>query len=353
MLRSNKYTGPTNSVDQASHQLSRRELLMWLGAGIVMAAKTVHRLDQRVARERWPNDEPEILPTYGAEDIPKGGEEWLVFGGFGQKYSVNAAQELFNAIDRRQVVSSVKYPNQGFTIDDIADLMGRYIQDRGMSVINIVGVSMGLPTALMALRRLQLTSMQNTTSLPNINYLAAYSSPADLRDAIDGDLAPWIDRASRITRYEPAVIAKFLYSATDGPGDFSRFINFLDQKQWPRHIETSLDQTFNDCPPRMVLSQIQLISSFNVETQWEDLRGLVTPSTTKFIYCSPSNYDRTVNNDAAIQKYKNALQRLSVPTTILDTGPSGHANTFASAVAIGSLIGMSSQPLSRITDNAG
>lgn len=322
-------------------QLSRRDILKGIGyatlAGVV-SLKYVDAIDKIIAHERWPADEAEVIAAIGSESIPKGGDEWLVFGGFGQKYSVNAAQELFNAIGRQQVVASVKYPNQGFAIDDIAQLIQRHITERKMKAINIVGVSMGLPTALMALRTLQQQSTDSNSILPDINYLAAYSSPADLHDAIDGDLAPWIDSLSQRSRYEPGVIAKFLYSAIDGSGDFGRFLNILNQKQWLGHIATSIEQTFNDCPPRLVLSQIQVMSSYNVEKQWQELRGLVTPYNTQFVYCAPSNYDRTVDNGTAIRKYQSALTNLAVPTTVLDTGPSGHANTYASATALGSLV---------------
>lgn len=350
MARRNKQA-PSDGYGQEeplySSRISRRDVLKGIGYTTLAAAisfKYVDAVDKIIAHERWPADEAEVIAAAGSETIPTGGEEWLVFGGFGQKYSVNAAQELFNAIGRQQVVASVKYPNQGFAIDDIALLMRRHIEERNMKALNIVGVSMGLPTALMALRILQQQSTDNQAPLPDINYLAAYSSPADLHDAIDGDLAPWIDSLSRRSRYEPGVIAKFLYSATDGSGDFTRFFNVLNQKQWIGHIATSLEQTFNDCPPRLVLSQIQVISSYNVERQWQELRGLVTPYNTKFVYCAPSNYDKTVDNSTAIRKYQSALTNLAVPTTILDTGPSGHANTYASAAALGSLVTASVLP---------
>ncbi len=324
--------------------LSRRDVLKAIGfatlAG-VSSIKYIDTIDKHIAHERWPADRAEVVAAIGSEDIPQGGEEWLVFGGFGQKYSINAAQELFNAIGRRQVVASVTYPNQGFAIDDIAQLTQHHIEERKMKAINIVGVSMGLPTALMALRTLQQQSTISKSPLPDIKYLAAYSSPADLHDAIDGDLAPWISTLSQRSHYEPGVIAKFLYSTTDGSGDFSRLLNVLNQKQWLGHIATSIEQTFNDCPPRLVLSQIQIMSSYNVEKQWQELRGLVSPYNTQFVYCAPSNDDRTVNNGTAIRKYKSALTNLAVPTTILDTGPSGHANTYASAAALGTLVAAS------------
>jgi hypothetical protein len=340
------------SIDGAARQngFSRRQFLKAVGAallGTVIAAPYVDKIDKILSHERWPADEIEIIPAIGSETLDKGGEEWLVFGGFGQKYSINAAQELYNAIGQNQVVSSLKYPNQGFTIDELADQVGCYISNRQMKALNIVGVSMGLPTALMTLRTVQRQFVAADANnayqdgerhLPTINYLAAYSSPADLRDAIDGDLAPWIDKLSRLTGYEPGVIAKFVFSATDGQGDVERLLNVLNRDQWYRHMRNSIEQTFNECPPQLVMSQIQVISSYNVESQWHDLQGVVSPVSTKFVYCSPSNYDRTVDNATAIRKYQSALTQLSVPTTILDTGPSGHANTYASAAALGSLV---------------
>ena len=93
------------SIDGAARQngFSRRQFLKAVGAallGTVIAAPYVDKIDKILSHERWPADEIEIIPAIGSETLAKGGEEWLVFGGFGQKYSINAAQELYNAIGK-------------------------------------------------------------------------------------------------------------------------------------------------------------------------------------------------------------------------------------------------------------
>lgn len=319
--------------------MSRRDLLKRLAytaVGVAVVGPCVQRIDSIATHERWPDDDFMIIPSEGSETLANGGEEWLVFGGFGQKYSVNAAQELFSAIGQRQVVASIMYPNQGFTIEELGACIEEYVQARHMSTLNIVGVSMGLPTALMALTTLRAGA--KPTSLPKINYLAAYSSPADVRDAIDGDLAQLVSDLGKYTDHMPVIPPKFIYSLLDGDGDVQRFLNIQDNAQWVQHIRDSIKQTMNDCSPELALSQIKIISAFNVEEQWQSLRNIVSPGNTKFIYCAPSGGDDTVDNTNAANKYRDALTRLSVPTTVLDTGLSGHANTVASAQVLGRLV---------------
>ena len=119
--------------------------------GLAIVAPQVHKIDTIVAAERYRADDVEIIQAAGSDKIPKGGTEWLVFGGYGQKYSTNAAQELFNALGEKEVVASVKYPNQGFTIEELANYVHSYMRERGMSKLNVAGVSLGTPTALMTL----------------------------------------------------------------------------------------------------------------------------------------------------------------------------------------------------------
>lgn len=324
--------------------LSRRSFLKLAGTATVglVAAKKLYAADQLLAYLEWPPDSTEFLMAYGNESIPLAGEEWVVFGGFGQKYSVNAAQELFNAIGREQAVSSIKYQNQGFTIDELAQSFERHIAQRKMESLNIVGVSMGLPTAIMALHKVIERHEQGLgpiSKMPSINYLAAYSSPADWQDAMDGNMATVIASVSDKLQIPPAVIAKFLYSSFDGDGDPQRALNFLSPIQLRDHIFDSIRQTFNGTPPRLVLSQIQIISEFNLIREQEGIKKLLVPGKTKFIYCMPTNnIDTTVNNKGAIEKYSSQLAIYNISTTVLETGPVGHANTYASAAAMGKFI---------------
>lgn len=340
---------PPEGEPPAPDGMPRRDFLwkmpLALASGLFVL-RNGNIVDQAIGRAEWPPDAIEIIPAYGSEDMPKSGEEWLVFGGFGQKYSTNAAQELFYAIGNEQPVSSIKYANQGFTIDDLAQSLEKHIVERNITSLNIAGVSMGMPIALMTLRRVWERGQAGigpVKELPTINYLAAYSSPADWHDALDSDMVNVIATLSeKLPSYEPAVAAKLLYSSFDGDGDALRTLNILKPKQFLRQLRNTLHQTFNGTSPQMALAQIILLSQFNLEAEWQallDAQGGIVPGKTQFAYCSPTNYiDPTVDNVSSIEKYKKRANKSGVTTTVLDTGPVGHANTIGSAIALGEFV---------------
>ncbi len=330
--------------------------------GLAVIAPQVHKVDTIVSAERYQQDEVEILLAAGAETLPKGGTEWLVFGGYGQKYSTNAAQELFNALGSKEVVASVKYPNQGFTIDELATYVHAYMKQRGMSKLNVAGVSLGTPTALMTLGYIQehannpLAQYQDIAfsprglalrKLPEIGYFIAYSSPADVQDASQGYIAQTIVSRIKGTGYAPGMIDKLIVSGFDGEGDGLKSINILNPAEWLKQQHNNLEETFNDTPTLMVLSQMEIAAEFNVDEQWEKWRLVLSPDS-YFGYFYPSKADPTVNDAGAYRKYEVALKHLDVPTAYVPTGEPGHANTVATASAASKWIAIDTAALPSI-----
>lgn len=346
---------PANELETKRPKLWRQKIGKRLGAVLFASAalaQPVSMLDSLITAERYPADSVEIIQAAGSEKIPKGGTEWLVFGGYGQKYSTNAAQELFNAMGSNQVVASVKYPNQEFTIEDLADYVAAYIKERGMSTLNVAGVSMGTPIALMTLSHIEKHTespyplYQNAAfvgagldqrKLPKIGYWAAYSSPADYEDASQGALAEKIVTISEKLNYSPGMLGKFVASTVDGEGDALRTLNIRDTVGWLGQMQDSLSQTFNDTPPKMTASLMKFIVKSKEENRWEDWHDLFSADS-YFIYVTPNGTDSVVDTSAAYKRYQVGLQHYDVATSFIKANEPGHANTGASASAVGNLI---------------
>ena len=336
--------------------------LMLSSAILVQPLSTVDRV---ITAERYQADDIEILPAAGVENIPKGGTEWLVFGGYGQKYSTNAAQELFNALGGTQVVASIKYPNQEFNIDDLADVVADYIQTRGMDKLNIAGVSMGTPIALMTLSRIQETLLSQTNmsqdivfnksettlqTLPELGYFAAYSSPADVKDAYQGSIAETIVGFAGDSDYKPGIFIKGLLASIDGDGDLQRTVNILDTDNWVPQILDNLGQMINSTPPEMVWSHMEFVNAFNATEQAESFQKLFNKNS-YFVYISPNGNDDTVDNNGAYKKYQVVMQKIAVPSIFLKTNEPGHANTGASAAALNQWVLGLAMPTNKETNN--
>lgn len=331
--------------EDRERRLSRRTFL--LGSfGLGVAAYQLRIMDEVFSEIRWPPTPMKINLVNGCEGLPTEDEEWLVFGGFGQQDSKNAGAELFGALDEKKVVSTVVYPSDYFDIAELAVPVAEYIKSRRMKKLNLVGVSMGLPTALMVLRYIaqnpQLLAEEDDGSdickppipLPEIGYVAAYSSPADLDDAMQGELARPVTTWGKKLRIPTDIAAKFAYSLIDGNGDKLKALNIVNQKQWQKHLSDSLSQTYNKTPPRMTWSQLKLLHTFNFEEQWQDWRDIIGEQT-KFGYVATDNEDYTVRK-TAFGKYDNGFKKLNVKTIdLLSSGNSDHAETAPSAVAIG------------------
>ncbi|HEX8350435.1 MAG TPA: hypothetical protein VF598_10775, partial [Hymenobacter sp.] len=87
----------------------------------------------------WPVTGATVALVPGTEKLPKGGEEWVVFGGAGQQYATNAAREFYDAQGKKNVVAAFNYPSRAFDIDNVATALSAYVDKRRMSKLNIIG----------------------------------------------------------------------------------------------------------------------------------------------------------------------------------------------------------------------
>ncbi len=343
---------PIEEVETARTEyrtMLRRRFLGNVGkvlGGMVVASGIVKHGFDVLTEELWQPEDARIDPAVGAENFEPGGERWLVFGGFGQQHSHNAANELFNAMGKTQPVDSISYPSHDFDADTLSPVIRRYITAHKISKLNIVGVSMGLPIALMSLRSIEQQKVRAAKSersiagllLPDIGYMAGYSSPADMTDAFaaQGELTNLVETFAKKINYEPGACGKFIYSLVDGPGDTEKLEDISNIPQWERHLYDSFNETTNGCPPAMAWAQlVNFLQPFNFESQSSDYQTILGPNL-QFIYVSPTNSDNIVDDSNAIQRYKGGLKTLGINRVHqLSSGDVGHANTIASAIAMG------------------
>jgi hypothetical protein len=269
----------------------------------------------------------------GTEHIPPGGEEWLVFGGLGQLDSRNAAREFYDAQGKNQAVSSVRYATGGINADTMATGLSQYIKERNIKRLSVVGVSMGLPTFLVGWSELQrraaASSSQEQFALPRIERMAAYSSPFDMEDAWNGELAHIVAASG----YKGGLLGKFAYSLVDGPGDVRRLLASRNLEQLRGHIARSWSQTTDGGPPEFFVSQLALLVNAHLATQWKVIKHTFMPGA-HFVYCLPSDLDTVVRDDSAVHKYASSLRTLDIDNRTIVVPHGGHANTLLSARAL-------------------
>jgi hypothetical protein len=316
---------------RARKALSRRTLLRRTAAAVV--ALKFGGISDDVANELlWPRQEMKVSLVPGSEHLPKGGEEWVVFGGLGQSDSRSAAQEFFAAQGRNQVVSSVQYDTDGIDAHSVATVLARHIKERDIKRLSIVGVSMGTPTFMLAWSELQRQTVQGYEDVAQdtkIQRLVAYSSPFDMQDAWQRELG----HLTAESGYRGGVIGKFLFSLVDGPGDLERTLPTNSASELWDHVKQSWSQTVNSCPPKLYVSQLRLLDSANLLSREHDYTSSFAAGA-QFAYCEPTNADTVVYDNGAIGKYFTLFKPLDVEQTVVPVPHGGHANTELSAIAL-------------------
>lgn len=341
---------PAAEMATATAGFSRREFLKKTGrvaAGAALygtgAVSVAGKISSIYTKARWPDSDPLITLAEGAETLARGGEEYIVFMGYGQRDGRDAANELFAALGGKKVVASMRYPSQSFTCEDLAPDVAQHIRQRRIAKLNLVGVSMGTVIGLDTMRDVMLQDKRkpgrNLTAtngaqgtLPSIDYMIAYSSPSDMQDAFQGELADVIISISDRLHYSGEAAGKLLYDVADQFKNRPLYMDGLDGVA--KMVVNCLLEVNNDCPPAMALSQLRILRPFNVLQQAENYRIVVNPDT-QLVYVAP-NSDDIVNDDRAARNYSLGFHEINVAkVTVLSSGDTNHANTKDSANVFG------------------
>ena len=305
----------------------------------IAVLKTV---DDIYTKLRWPAGEPYISPADGAENIPPGGDEHIVFMGYGQNDATNAANQLFNALGRTTSVSAMHYPNQGFTCRDLAPVIAQRIRERRPARLNIVGVSMGTDIGLESARLVVLQDKrrpghtitkedQKQERQSRINYLVAYSSPSKMEDAFQGEIADTIVAISDRLHYSGDAAGKLLYDMVDQHSNHPLYAEGLSGIF--KMARNCISEVNNDCSPEMALSQLKILMPFNFANQATQYSPVFDPFG-HIIYIAPQ-VDSIVDGPRAARDYEDGSRRSHLGFTLLSSGNTNHANTADSALAYG------------------
>ena len=331
--------------------ISRRRLIQGAGlaaAGLAIGAggivKEIERLDTVLSKELWPKDRMGIQFAHGSEYIRPTGHLNLFFGGFGQK-SVDT-DGYFDATGRKDLTGSIVFPNDRFTIEDVADYTDKVLVEHDIRSVTVIGPSMGFPIGIktfgiLAHRRAaqaglgaNATAAGIRSTLPSLDKLIAFSSPADRLDAYRGDVVHAIAQVARIADKPPQLVLMWLYSYLDGPGDPRRGTDIRNLRQLDEHFKLTWDQVIHGTSVDMAISQLIILDDFNAEQDCRSLTPMVTPGITEALFTEPTNKDDTVNNSTSISTYNSTFNKLGVRFTVLSTGPVGHAKVPESTEAL-------------------
>ncbi|MCA9324658.1 hypothetical protein KDA23_01145 [Candidatus Saccharibacteria bacterium] len=320
----------------------RAGLAATVGLGAV--GRAINRASNLYEDARWPIEEASIALAAGSESLPKGGAESLVFMGFGQQDAHNAAHQLFHALEGRQAVAGIRYPSRSFTPSTLAPVIADYIQQRRMSKLTLVGVSMGTAIALESMRHVYLSKLPWTkmrdgiddggvTELPVIDYMVAYSSPSDLADAYESELATF-GMVLKKLGYKGDTIGKFGFGLYDALKDADP----AERLQFRTMVRSAIDEATNHSPPEMCVSQIQILSAFNLRQQAAQRYGQFIQPPARMIYVA-ADHDKVVDDNRAIDNFSAASRAMNLaPIEVLSSERGGHANTTAAANALGAYL---------------
>lgn len=333
-------------AEAGQHGMTRRELLKAsLLAGVYAAAAgtALGRISNEYTTDRWGNAPARIVMADGAEALPTGGQESIVFMGYGQQDPTNAVNQLSDALDRQQAVAGLYYPSGSFVPLDLAIPLARHLRERHVEQLNLVGFSMGTNIALETIRCIMLSNGPrfgqaadgaDSLMVPQlkINYWIACSSPANLQDAFQGELADTIVAISDATGYDGDAAGKLLYDIADQV--YNQPIYTDGARGLARMAVNGWLEMNNDTPPRMALSQLRILRGFDWPQQAPAYRMVATPGA-RVLYVRPRN-DTIVNDDSGENGFRAGFREIDVANFhIVSTGNSDHANTVASARAVG------------------
>lgn len=338
-----------SSEVEGGAQLSRREFgkklgMIVAGGMLVMSVggKLAYEAQSFYSKERWQPNNPEILPAFGSEKIPPGGSEYLLFLGYGQYDGRNASRELFEAMGQDKATWWMRCPSQGYSPQDLAPEILKYITQRNPSELNLVGVSMGTIVALESIRSAAMLNNRNRgpnpggtkpepVVMPKINYLVAYSSPGDIEDAMQGELANLVVATADKIGYTGDYAGKFLYTMSDKLAKGQ--VDLSSSEGWVRSFVDSVVIANDNCPPKLCMSQLAILSRFNILSQAERYQDVLDPGL-KFVYISAAS-DNIVRDAESDKAYVSGLKSIGVTNFESLSTDQDHANTAASAEAFG------------------
>lgn len=358
------YTAQRNELRRQKRYKIGRLLGSVTIAGL-LSMQPISDIDNTITNIKYPASSMEVSLVDGAKDMPDGGLMYIAFPGAGQQSSKNAATELFNAADGKFKVAYVALPNQGFTIEQLAQKTEKLLAETQPDELGVEGVSMGTKLGLATLSTVQDNAsesyyraidgaqsdiVQGNRKLPNVSYFLALGSPYDLGSANQGELVQGAVGLMEQFHIQPGLRLKFIYSMLNSEADVDNALNIFNRTQWINHVVDSLKETFNDTPPAMVKDQLEILAT---GTNEGELSKVLSPDITQFIYYYPGNgSDAVVNNNQAYRQFAVALQKLYVTTEYTPTNSTEHADTVAAADAFGAYIRGQQESLEQATNEA-
>lgn len=308
-----------------------------LSGSILMGLAT--EADVQSAERIWP-DNITVVEQVDSARLPDNPEEasqkrlLLVFGGLGQVRPKAAAEQIAeakHAAGEDVAVAYVKYKNQGFDkLDEFGradyEVLEAFIEDHNVKRIGIVGISMGLPTALEWFSQIVADAEAEGREIEwRIEEIISYSSPYDGQDPWKRNLLHWAAKS----HYPGGLFSKFLYNL-----DFRRVLDFdISYDERMKALEEAVNKALNECSPQLFMSQVRLLANVD-PSEWFPLLQKYTNNLV-FIYMIGELPDDIVDAEQVSDRYFNLLGRIGNATLrLIVVAGAGHADTFQSANAL-------------------
>lgn len=290
--------------------VTRRQLIQYAGLAALAAAT---RQDKRLQDDYWPDTETSLQLLEEDGRLPAA-EGWLVVPGLGNQNGETMARQFKSQLpwERKSPVAYFNYANQGYTRGEIASKALIYASR--LKAMSIYGHSMGGVTALDAIRGLETP----------ISRIVLNCAPFDIDDARDGFAGKVLGRVADALHLDGGPLTTYTGTVvTDTRRDGFRFDNFLK----------AAEQTLHGSPPKLQVSQMKHLASFNLNQGLSDFKGCITPST-QVLYIAPAHLldDKTVDNLPAFHKWSTYFENFGTNVETLSVPNMGHADTRMAAI---------------------
>jgi hypothetical protein len=286
-----------------------------VGAGGVLAAKGLIKLDEFIGNFVWPPTEPvshEIPPNpeLSASELTHG---TFVFGGFGVKNARYIADALKDSLGTTGRVFGMEYDNRGLQFEDLAKAVSKEITEKGLTELSFYGHSMGGDVALLVAE--EVLKLHPEVQLRNVFFDCTPPSDDCVRskDREDSEFVQW---AREKINSHGGPMARMAIELPNSPNtdfvSFSAHAPYVDASNLVDRIGVLKDEKLNSyaASNRLLLQMLDIIATMDVRASFERLNALTSkqalpPNYTLF---RPANgeQDGTINVDAAEVLFREA-----------------------------------------------